>query len=146
MIAQTIQLALAPVFVLVAIGNFMNILTGRLARIVDRSRHLQGRHTDTKGPDHDEVVRELRSVDRRIKLVNRAILMLVLAALVIGLTVGLLFIEGMSQMNLEWAVKITFFMAIALLMFALLTFLRETRIATADLRIPDTYLELERTL
>jgi len=31
MIAQTIQLALAPVFVLVAIGNIMNILTNRLA-------------------------------------------------------------------------------------------------------------------
>ena len=31
MIAQTIQLALAPVFVLVAIGNIMNILTTRLA-------------------------------------------------------------------------------------------------------------------
>ena len=29
-IAQTIQLALAPVFVLVAIGNIMNILTTRL--------------------------------------------------------------------------------------------------------------------
>ena len=30
MIAQTIQLALAPVFVLVAIGNIMNILSTRL--------------------------------------------------------------------------------------------------------------------
>ncbi len=41
MIAQTIQLALAPVFVLVAIGNILNILAQRLSRVVDRSRLLQ---------------------------------------------------------------------------------------------------------
>ncbi|HTK72651.1 MAG TPA: DUF2721 domain-containing protein, partial [Croceibacterium sp.] len=40
MIVQTIQLALTPVFMLVAIGNIMNILSTRLARIVDRSRIL----------------------------------------------------------------------------------------------------------
>lgn len=41
MIAQTIQLALAPVFVLVALGNIMNLLSSRLGRVVDRSRSLQ---------------------------------------------------------------------------------------------------------
>ncbi|MFK4985603.1 DUF2721 domain-containing protein, partial [Klebsiella pneumoniae] len=49
MIAQTIQLSLAPVFVLVAIGNIMNILTTRLGRIVDRSRVLQKLHAQTDG-------------------------------------------------------------------------------------------------
>ena len=47
MIAQTIQLALAPVFVLVAIGNIMNILATRLGRVVDRSRVLQQLHGTT---------------------------------------------------------------------------------------------------
>jgi hypothetical protein len=36
--------------------------------------------------------------------------------------------------------------AVALLIGALLLFLRETREATAALRIPETYLELERKL
>jgi hypothetical protein len=75
-IAQAIQLALTPVFVLVGIGNFMNVLTARLARIVDRSRHLQGEHVVTQGPDHDLLVDELRLIDARIKLINRAILFL----------------------------------------------------------------------
>ena len=52
MIAQTIQLALAPVFVLVAIGNLLNLLSSRLGRVVDRSRRLQERHTATEGSDH----------------------------------------------------------------------------------------------
>jgi hypothetical protein len=81
MIAQTIQLALAPVFVLVAIGNIMNILSGRLGRVVDRSRVLQQRHGETEGQEHDAVVREIRIVDVRIKLIGRAILLLVLSGL-----------------------------------------------------------------
>jgi len=139
-IAQTIQLALTPIFILVAIGNFMNVLTSRLARIVDRARHLQGQHVATTGPDHDLLVNELRQLDLRIKLINRAILHLVLAAITVGVTVGLLFIERLLGFNLEAVIAGTFFGAILLLMLALVTFLRETRIATALLRIPESYL------
>jgi hypothetical protein len=145
-IAQTIQLALAPVFVLVAIGNIMNILSTRLGRIVDRSRHLVERHPDTIGPEHDAVVREIRLVDRRIHLIGRAILLLVLAGLSIGLTVVLLFIEDFAAIDLKPYVATTFVISLGLLMGALLLFLRETREAAAALRIPQTYLELERKL
>ena len=100
-IAQTIQLALTPVFVLVAIGNFMSVLTARLARIVDRSRHLKGEHVVTQGPDHDQLVDELRLLDTRIKLINRAILFLVLAAMTVGITIGLLFLERQLHFDLE---------------------------------------------
>lgn len=145
-IAQTIQLALAPVFVLVAIGNIMNILSTRLGRIVDRSRHLVERHPATIGPEHDAVVREIRLVDRRIHLIGRAILLLVLAGLSIGLTVVLLFIEDFAAIDLKPYVATTFVISLGLLMGALLLFLRETREAAAALRIPETYLELERKL
>ena len=83
-IAQTIQLALAPVFVLVAIGNIMNILSQRLGRVVDRSRVLQQLHGTTSGDAHDAVVREIRTVDRRIAMISRAILLLVLSGLHVG--------------------------------------------------------------
>lgn len=139
-IAQVIQLALTPIFILVAIGNFMNVLTSRLARIVDRSRHLQGQHVATEGPEHTLLVDELRQLDLRIKLINRAILHLVLAAITVGVTVGLLFIERLLSFNLEAVIAGAFFGAILLLMLALVTFLRETQIATALLRIPETYL------
>lgn len=143
-IAQTIQLALTPIFILVAIGNFMNVLTGRLARIVDRSRHLQGLHVATKGPEHDKLVDELRQIDVRIKLINRAVLLLVIAAITVGITVGMLFIERLAHAGLDVLIASTFFGAVLLLMLALVTFLRETRIATAQLRIPETFLELDR--
>ncbi len=146
MIAQTIQLALAPVFVLVAIGNIMNILSSRLGRVVDRSRVLQHRHAETEGAEHDAIVREIRMVDIRIKLIGRSILLLVSSGLCVGLTVALLFIEEFATLNLQPIAAGIFLVAIALMMMALLLFLKETRQATDALRIPRDFLELDRKL
>lgn len=146
MIAQTIQLALAPVFVLVAIGNIMNILSTRLGRVVDRSRALQEQFAATSGKEHDIVVREIRLIDRRIALIGRALLLLVVSGLTIGLVVALLFVEEFARTNLQTVAAAAFLIAIALLMAALWLFLLETREATNALRIPKSYLELEREL
>lgn len=146
LIAQTIQLALAPVFLLVAIGNIMNILSQRLGRVVDRSRQLQQRHGETAGAEHDVVVREIRILDRRIQMIGKAILLMVAAGLSVGLTVVLLFVEEFAALALQPVVAGSFLLAIGLVMWALLLFLRETREASAALRIPETFLELERKL
>ena len=145
-IAHTIQLALAPVFVLVAMGNIMNILSTRLARVVDRSRHLQKAHVETRGPEHDRVVWEIRILDKRIHLIGRSILLLVLSGLTIGLCVALLFVQELFGVNLQQVAAAAFMLAIFLLMAALTLFLSEIRTATASLRIPEDYLELERKL
>jgi hypothetical protein len=121
MIAQTIQLALAPVFVLVAIGNIMNVLSSRLGRVVDRSRKLRDLYNTTSGHEHDLVVTEIRLVARRIRHILRALLLLVLSGITVALTVGILFIEEMAEIELS-------------------------RVAAAALRIPRDYLELERDL
>ncbi len=142
MIAQTIQLALAPVFVLVAIGNILNLLSSRLGRVVDRSRHLQERHVSTDGPDHDEVVAEIRMIDGRIRLITRAIRLMVISGLFIGTTVAVLFLEELVQLSLQRVAAGTFLTAIGLLMWALILFLRETQIAAQQLRIPRIYLEV----
>lgn len=142
MIAQTIQLALAPVFVLVAIGNILNLLSSRLGRVVDRSRHLQDRHVATEGPDHDEVVAEIRMIDQRIKLITRAIRVMVTCGLVIGATVAVLFLEELIGFSLQRVAAGLFLLAVGLLMWALVLFLRETQISAQQLRIPRIYLEL----
>ena len=146
MIAQTIQLALAPVFVLVAMGNIMNILSLRLARAVDRSRHLQERHVETHGADHDRVVLAMRTLDRRLQLITRSITLLVLSGLTIGTCVALLFVEELFDVNLQQVAGAAFFLAILLLMAALWLFLREIRIAAGAIRISEMYLEPERKL
>lgn len=146
MIAQTIQLALAPVFVLVAVGSIIATLTQRLGRVVDRGRQLQKLHGETEGGEHDMIVREIRMSDQRIALIGAALSRLVAAALSIGVTVVLLFVEEFAHIGLNPVAAGTFILAIALLMWALVLFLRETRAATEALRIPESYLERERTL
>jgi hypothetical protein len=142
MIAQTIQLALAPVFVLVAIGNILNLLSSRLGRVVDRSRDLQERHMSTEGADHDEVVAEIRMIDQRISLITRAVRLMVISGLFIGTTVAVLFLEELVQISLQRVAAATFLAAIGVLMWALVLFLRETQIAAQQLRIPRMYLEV----
>ena len=60
-IAQTIQLSVTPVFLLVATGSLLNVIAGRLARVVDRSRNLMERWADTEGVEHERIVAELRT-------------------------------------------------------------------------------------
>jgi hypothetical protein len=146
MIAQTIQSSLTPVFVLVAIGNIMNILSSRLGRIVDRARTLQKLHGDTSGAVHDLVVLEMRQVDQRILLNTQAIRVLVMAGLAIGGTVAVLFLEDMFNVPLDRVAAGVFLVAVALLMWGLWLFLRETQVAALSLRIPENYLESHRDL
>ena len=44
--AHAIQLALAPVFLLTGIAGTLNVMTGRLARIIDRGRQLTERELE----------------------------------------------------------------------------------------------------
>ena len=48
-LAQIIQLAVAPVFLLAGLGAFLNVCAGRLARIIDRSRQLEPRVLASRG-------------------------------------------------------------------------------------------------
>ncbi len=146
MISQTIQLALAPVFVLVALGNILNLLSTRMGRVVDRSRELQTRYPMTQGAEHDAIVREIRILDHRIILINRAIVLLILAGVCVGLTVLILFVAEMFGVNVHAMAAIVFIVSIGLLMWALLLVLRETQQSVAALRIPADYLELDRKL
>ena len=95
-LAQIIQLAVAPVFLLAGIGAFLNVCAGRLARIVDRARRLEPRILDSRGEEHDRLIAEVRMLDRRISVVNRAIFASVLAAVLISLVVILLFAAFLS--------------------------------------------------
>jgi hypothetical protein len=146
MIVQTIQLALTPVFVLVAIGNIINTLSTRLGRVVDRARILQERHPHSDGPEHDMIVSELRLVHRRMTLITHAVRYMVLSGLAIGVTVAILFLSGLGGLNWHAAAALTFLTAIVLLLFALVLFLRETQVAAEALRIPTDYLELHRKI
>ena len=89
-ITRIIQLAVAPVFLLTAIGTILSALNNRLGRIVDRRRVIEERvrkgEQDDEGRQAD--VQELELLKRRIGLIYHAIVMAVVCALLICLLVA----------------------------------------------------------
>src|SRR3546814_20094460 len=98
-IAQTIQLSVTLVFLLVATGSLLNVLAGRLSRVVDRSRVLMARWPETEGEEHGRVVAELRAADRRMPVLNTSILAPVPCGLCVCLPVALLFTQAFTGLT-----------------------------------------------
>jgi hypothetical protein len=141
--ARTIQLAIAPVFLLAGIGAFLNVIAGRLARVVDRSRHLEELHSKASGEELKRHVVELRTIEKRMNFASRAIYLGTASALAVCMLVVVLFVGQLIDFNLGDAIAILFVVAIALLAGAMVLFLRETRIAVATLHVREELLELE---
>jgi MFS family permease len=141
-VISVLQTALTPAFLLVAVGSLLNVLTSRLSRIVDRSRELQRQHAETEGNAHDRVVNELRIVERRMRVVGSSILLAVLSAVAVCIMIGLLFLMGLSNLSGAGFAVAVFMVALALLSASLLQFVREIRLATYAIYVPEEYLEL----
>ncbi|ABF52228.1 DUF2721 domain-containing protein [Sphingopyxis alaskensis] len=142
-IAQTIQLSVTPVFLLVATGSLLNVIAGRLARVVDRSRVLMERWPETEGAEHDRIVAELRVADRRMAVINNSILAAVAGGIVVCLLVALLFTQAFTGANLAVAASWAFAAAMLLLLVSLILFLIEVRLAIRTIRVPMDLLEIE---
>ncbi len=140
-IVTVLQIAMAPAFLLVGIGAMLNLFAGRLARIIDRSRDLQALYKTTTGMDHDLVVAELGDLQVRLRVVNSAIFLSVVSAIIACMLIGMLFIMGLASIDLSLGVAGAFVVAISLLSLALVQFLREVRIGVRDFMIREEYLE-----
>ena len=142
-LAQIIQLAVAPVFLLAGLGAFLNVCAGRLARIVDRARKLEPRIFESRGEEHDRLIREVRMLDRRIRVVNAAIFATVLSALLISAVVILLFAAFLSGYRFGTAIALLFIAAMVATATGFAIFLHETRLGTRSVRIGSHILEHE---
>jgi CBS domain containing-hemolysin-like protein len=135
-IAHLIQVALTPIFLISAIGVTLNVLTSRLARIVDRARAMEDRllHPDYVHDGRD-LHAQLKILARRSRWINAAIILITLSALFIALVVVMLFVNAFLRFELSAVIAGMFIMSMLTLAAALLTFLIEVRIATTTLRI-----------
>jgi hypothetical protein len=133
-LAETIQLAIAPVFLLTAIGAFLSVMTTRLGRAIDRARVLEAALPRHEGTERDETVAQLAILDRRIALANRAVSLSVLAALSACLLIGSLFVASVAMVP-QRLVPALFVATLSLLIAALGHFLVEVRIATRTIRV-----------
>ena len=135
-IAHLIQVALTPIFLISAIGVTLNVLTSRLARIVDRARTMED---ELRRPDREHDGRDLhgllRVLARRARYINAAITLITLSALFIALVVVMLFVNAFLRWDLSAFIACMFILSMLSLCAALLAFLIEVRIATTTLRI-----------
>ena len=132
-VTQAIQLALAPAFLLTALAGLLNVMTSRLARIIDRGRQLTEISPPRRLPDH--VMAELRQLDRRRHLASAAITSCTFAALVACVVIAMLFLEVYLNAPLRGLIGMGFLAATLALTTGLAYFLREVHLATSSIQI-----------
>jgi len=140
-LTHTIQLALAPAFLLNGIGIILGMLTGRLTRIVDRARVVEKEFTPHDHPDHAHQVKELRLLDRRMKIVNNAIFLATASAVVLCTVVAVMFIARLAGFGFARTLASMFALTLLLLIASLVLFLIEVRVAVRAIQIRDELLE-----
>ncbi|NJR77345.1 DUF2721 domain-containing protein [Sphingomonas corticis] len=139
-IADAIQASLSPVFMLAGIGALLNVLAGRLSRVIDRARALERVHLESNGAERERAVRELRLLARRMTITNAALLMAVSSAVMTCIVVAMLFIAVLLKFHIGQYVAAGFILAMALLIASLGAFMLEVRVSTHAIRIRDELL------
>lgn len=130
-VQSIVQLSLAPVFMLAAIGAVLNVMNMRLTWIVERVDRLEKREEEG-GTDRE--IEELPALRRRQKYAHDAINLSTGAGLLICVVVILLFVSAFIRTAIGTLVAATWITAMVLVSGALLMFLLETRLATQSAR------------
>ncbi len=134
-VAHAIQLAVAPVFLLAGIGAFLNVLSVRLSRAVDRSRVLQDRVAALEVRQAEELHEELAVLGKRIRIVNVAIMLCVLCSLFVCTVVAVIFLASVIDIAIAALIVWSFVCGMACLIIALLCLLGEIYLATMKMPI-----------
>ncbi len=133
-ISHLIQSALAPVFLLSGVGVTLGVMTGRLARAVDRARALE--EMLTRHPaDARQIHSDLKVLRQRARYINAAITMCGCSAVLIALVVICLFANAFFGSGLAGTIALLFVGAMLFITGAYGAFLIEVRLATRNLRI-----------
>lgn len=137
-LSDSIQLAVAPVFLLTAVAGMIGALTQRLARVIDRARviHKEMGDASLSVSARAAYQDELMSIAKRGRFINVAMIFLVLCALMIGLTVLELFFAETTggKLILSSFVLYTFVAGIGSFILALVSILIEVLIASYSIR------------
>ena len=135
-VVEIIQLALTPVFLLVGIGTILNVVTGRVARVIDRARWFESAIFSNKLPLTPRNAKELRSLDKRLKMANWSINFLTAAAVIVCFDIILLMLSGLVNYDMGGILMIMFMLSLLFITGGLAAFLMEVSVATATLKIP----------
>lgn len=145
-IATVVQIAIAPIFLLVAIGSLLNVTTQRLGRVVDRMRVLEtGLEAGETGEERRRHVMELKAIGRRIRYANLSTTFCTLAGFLISLVVALIFLGELAGLPVRASVAAIFVLTMICLIIGLGFFLAEVQVALQTMRIRTDLLHRAET-
>jgi hypothetical protein len=134
-IAHPIQLSIAPVFLLTGVGTLLNVLSGRLARIIDRARALEQRLETPESHHITAIVNELHVLQTRGRLIYHAIKLSTTSALLVCFLIAALFASSMLHYSTRLIVSGLFIAAMLASIVSLTLFLREVYFAIETFEI-----------
>jgi hypothetical protein len=144
-IAHLIQLSIAPVFLLTGVGTLLNVLSGRLARIIDRARVLEERLGTPEPPHAAAIVNELHALEKRGRLIYHAIKLSTTSALLVCFVIAALFASSLLHYSTRLIVSGLFIAAMLTSIVSLTLFLREVYFAieTFEIGLPSKSRKME---
>ena len=134
-LTHTISLAIAPVFLLTGVASIINVLAGRLARVVDRARAIEADFPGVGGLERQRFTADLTILDHRIRLTHWAMICCTGSALLVCLLVSALFVADLADVGSARLVAALFVLAMALIIAGLVLFLLEVQVATRSVRV-----------
>jgi hypothetical protein len=135
--SEVIQLAIAPVFLLMGVSALLGVLTGRLGRVVDRFRVLNEKYGGAQKDAVDaKIWRELHLLQIRAIWVHRAIALSTLSLLLVSVVIGMLFLGSVIGWDSSWLVAMVFIIAMLSLIIGLGCFLREIYLSKHTFELP----------
>ena len=131
-VQQTLQLSLAPAFLLAGIGAIMNVMTNRLIWVANRIERIHELVADDRAGNQ---VDDLPSLEKRRVYAQSAVAFSTLSAFVIAVDIALLFVSAFITPQIGTLSALAFVAAMVLLGIGLLLFVLETRTAASWNRI-----------
>ena len=133
-ITAVIQLAVAPVFMLTAVGTIISALTIRLGRAVDRRRDLESALARMPREEKASALEELEVIARRIQFVYYSIVAAVISGLFVSVLIFSAFLASFLRSDISYTIGTMFALAVLALTVSLLLFLREIFLAVSTPR------------
>ena len=130
-VSQLIQLSVAPVFLLAAVGGILNVFTGRLSRIIDKVEKLDAENRQDRDDAAERQKERRNSLAKRMRNMNLAILFCTITGLLVATVIVIMFSSALLEFDESILIATLFIIAMLSFILSLTLFLKEIFLTTA---------------
>ncbi len=130
-VSQLIQLSVAPVFLLAAVGGILNVFTGRLSRIIDKVEKLDAENRQNIDELAERQKERRDSLAKRMRNMNLAILFCTITGLLVATVIVIMFSSALLKFDESILIAALFIIAMLSFILSLTLFLKEIFLTTA---------------